>query len=390
MQAARQIGLLFPLYFRFYAYEAVSGMVEYAAADRRLHFRDLRFARVEQIAALLAAARLDGLIVGLDSVEYAAVKPHLPRRKPLVNIHPDLLAPGIPTVCIAPQAVAQAVVEYFAGLGYASLGVFGKRGTNVYQDLVQHTALLARERGLRFGNHSVLLPDAVYPDGAKAPEPAVDEWLRRLPKPAGVVTTGGYSAIFLDRTAKRLGYDVPGDLAILSRSDDEICLFADPPISALRSLGKEIGHTALAVLDRTLRGAPHPGGRIVLPAPGIIERQSTGFPSGMDEGIRRAAAFIRAHACEGIAVADVLREVRILSRTRFYENFAKYFGRSPAAEILRLRTDAAKRQLERTNLSVGQIAEACGFTSHSQFTDTFRSKLGLSPLAWRRRNHSPD
>ena len=381
MNDIRHVGLLLPLYFHHFSHGAVAGMVGYAASHPHLHFVDLRYGAVAEIPERLAGGRWDGLITRLDRDDYLRVRQALPRRKPMVNIHPDLLAPRIPSVGLDMRLAAREVFAYFRSSGYAQVAVFGKRDTMMFEVLAAEAS--ARHPGRSFGlDHRV----SIHSETSAFPPPnrSVDRWLRRLPKPVGVLTTGGYSAAYLVRTALRLGYAVPDEVAVLSATDDEICLFADPPISALDNLAERIGARALAMLDRTFAGEAHPRGLTAMQVPPVIERKSTGVPTGVDPLIRDAMLFIRARACEGIGVRDVLRSVPGLSRTRLYEQFARYFGRSPAAEMTRLRLEAAKHLLEATNLPVGEVALRAGFSSQAYLTDAFRAKLGLSPSAWRK------
>ena len=103
-----------------------------------------------------------------------------------------------------------------------------------------------------------------------APLPELDQWLRAAPKPIAVTTIGGYSASLLAQAALRLGISIPDDLAILSLSDDETCLFTTPPISAFRSVGAEIGQLALHLIDSRLKGRAFPKGCTEVSPPTII------------------------------------------------------------------------------------------------------------------------
>jgi len=278
-------------------------------------------------------------------------------------------------------------VDYFCGQGYRNIASVVNRRSGGGREVATIMDDLAATHGFSHSAHAVPIPRYVYESRKRMqPDPKLDSWLQGLPKPIGIVTTGGYSATFIEQSASRQGFLVPGDVAILSRSDDEVCLYGDPPISAIDRRGPEIGGIALRILDETLQGGTHPRGQITLSSPGVIERRSTGFPSGMPEDIKQAALWIRDHACEGLDVAGLLQHIRTLSRTRLYDGFSKYLGHSPAAEIRRVRINSAKCQLAQTNLSVGAISENCGYSGHSLFTEAFRQSTGMTPLAWRKQH----
>jgi LacI family transcriptional regulator len=214
--------------------------------------------------------------------------------------------------------------------------------------------------------------------------PEFEEWLRDLPHPAGILCSGGYSAMIAVRSARRAGLDVPGAISVLSRSDDLVCVFSDPPISSFRSVGPAVGELALSTLVRHLNGEPLPRGEIRLPAPSIVERDSTGVPEGIDRTLRSAVRFIRSRALDGITVDDILSSVPGLSRSRFYRQFEEHFGHTPAREIQRLRIEDAKFQLRYTRKSLNEIARACSFKTIAHFSTVFARETGLSPRKWRK------
>src|SRR4051794_1152924 len=97
-----------------------------------------------------------------------------------------------------------------------------------------------------------------------------------------------------------------------------------------------------------------------IPPLGVVTRRSTDVLAIEDRTISAAVRFIREHACEGITVEDVLAGLP-LSRSVFERRFAKTFGRTPKAEILRTQLDRVKRLLAETDLPLKQIASKAGF-----------------------------
>lgn len=67
----------------------------------------------------------------------------------------------------------------------------------------------------------------------------------------------------------------------------------------------------------------------------------------------------------------------------------RLFGTSPHEYLLRVRTNAACRLLETTNLTVTVIALETGFFDHSHFTRVFRRIMNITPGAYRHR-HAPE
>ncbi len=73
-----------------------------------------------------------------------------------------------------------------------------------------------------------------------------------------------------------------------------------------------------------------------------------------------------------------------LSETHMRRIFKKELGVSPVEYLAEIRMGNAKRLLAtQRNLSIGQVALECGYTSIYYFSNTFRDKVGCSPSTYR-------
>lgn len=72
------------------------------------------------------------------------------------------------------------------------------------------------------------------------------------------------------------------------------------------------------------------------------------------------------------------------SVSRFSELYRARFGLAPKAELLQIRRRLAARLLVDTTLSVGEIAERCGFRSIYHFSKSFKKEWGMAPAEYRR------
>ncbi len=84
----------------------------------------------------------------------------------------------------------------------------------------------------------------------------------------------------------------------------------------------------------------------------------------------------------------VLSLSEVASRTgfsisRFSRCFKETFGMGFSDYLLTLRCDRARRLLETTRLSIGQIAQDCGFQSASYFIQQFKRRVGKTPQSYR-------
>ena len=94
-------------------------------------------------------------------------------------------------------------------------------------------------------------------------------------------------------------------------------------------------------------------------------------------------SYIRQCACDGINVADVLEQVP-LNRRDLERRFNRLLGRSPAAEIRRVRLNRAKELLASSDLPISKVAEAVGFEYVERFVPLFRKHVGVTPLVYRK------
>ena len=71
-----------------------------------------------------------------------------------------------------------------------------------------------------------------------------------------------------------------------------------------------------------------------------------------------------------------------------FDNFARVFteevGEPPAGYVERVRIEAARRQLEQCDDTVGAIAARCGFGTPETLRRSFIRRLGVSPDQYRR------
>ena len=104
-----------------------------------------------------------------------------------------------------------------------------------------------------------------------------------------------------------------------------------------------------------------------------------------DPTVVQALRYIQTHAYQGIVVEDVLRQIPV-SRRFLERQFHRLLGRLPGEEIRRLRMQRGRQLLLDSELTVEQIAGACGYSGATQFGAAFRKCFGTTPLAFRKRN----
>jgi AraC-like DNA-binding protein len=118
-------------------------------------------------------------------------------------------------------------------------------------------------------------------------------------------------------------------------------------------------------LSRWYSGASHPGARRLYrigEALGLLE-----------------------HRLDGPVTTEELIELTGLSASTLNRAFHRAVGLSPLAYHMRLRLRRAGDLLRGSDLSVTEVAASCGFYDANYFARRFRSAMGLSPSAYRKR-----
>ena len=83
-------------------------------------------------------------------------------------------------------------------------------------------------------------------------------------------------------------------------------------------------------------------------------------------------------------IAELARRVA-MSERNFVRRFTDEVGLSPAKFVARIRIDAARHELERSNDTVAAIARRCGFGTCETLRRTLHRQIGISPEAYRQR-----
>jgi LacI family transcriptional regulator len=160
--------------------------------------------------------------------------------------------------------------------------------------------------------------------------------------------------------------------------DDLFCEVSTPPLSSISVLAP--GHSRRDAKSHDWRPSPAKAAH-ARPPHGVVSRQSTDVLSIDDPTVVRALRYI--HMPITALWSTTLREVPI-SRRSLEIQFRSYLGRSPAEEIRRIRLDRGRQLLGRRELSITEIALACGFSNATRFGVAFRKCFGTTPRAFRK------
>jgi AraC family transcriptional regulator of arabinose operon len=97
----------------------------------------------------------------------------------------------------------------------------------------------------------------------------------------------------------------------------------------------------------------------------------------------RALKIADAHYAELHSAADLARRVGI-SASRLQSLFRQAGRESPSDMIWRLKAEHALQMIRSTGLTLGEIAESCGYANPCHLSRSFKRHTGLSPRELRR------
>jgi AraC family transcriptional regulator len=98
---------------------------------------------------------------------------------------------------------------------------------------------------------------------------------------------------------------------------------------------------------------------------------------------RKAREFLDASIEGDISLSRLAAECGLSAR-HFARAFQQSLGVPPHRYLLKRRVERAKDLLERSSLSLLDVALSCGFADQSHFTRVFRASVGATPGVWRR------
>lgn len=242
---------------------------------------------------------------------------------------------------------------------------------------------------------TLLIPGGIGADTARA-KPDVIDWIKTASARRVVtVCTGAFLAAqagLLDgcpatthwASAGRLASEFPNIAVdpdpIFIRSSDRVWTAAGVTAGIDLALalveddyGTDIAQTVARWLVLYLR---RPGGQTQFAAP-------VWMPRAKRAPIREVQELIEAEP-GGLHRISELAQRAAMSPRHFTRVFTDEVGEAPGAYVERIRTDAARRQLEETDDTITVIATRCGFGTAETMRRNFVRRLGISPDQYRK------
>jgi len=327
----------------------------------------------------------DGVIARITTPEMAR---ELARaRVPIVNMaYIPWKSFGFAQVTADEAKVGIAAAEHFLSRGYRHFAYCGPRSYTYYVD----RCAPAFEQAVRGAGHRCAFyrkaATSTADRGWPAQRASLIRWLARLPKPVAVLTWNADRGRQVIDACHAGVIRVPEDVAVLSAEDDHVMAeLSMPPLSCIDHGPRRIGYAAAELLQRMMGGSAAPKKSLLFAPLGVVARRSSDALAIEAGPMADAVRFIRDRFVEPVQVPDIAKSCGI-SRRSLEQQFLQTLGRSPAAELRRLRLERAQRLLSQTNLSIETIATASGFNHAEVMTRLFQRETGGSPSEFRRQS----
>ncbi len=213
----------------------------------------------------------------------------------------------------------------------------------------------------------------------------LDAWLENLPKPCGIFAANDYVARHVISCCHRKGISLPDEISVVGVDNEQaICESSNTTISSVQCDFFSAGQLAGRLACRLAREPKTLCEDAIFGVTCVVRRQSSRIYLRSDERVVKAVDYIRTHALDGIGVSDVVAQMgcsRRLAELRFRE----VAGCSILDEIRDVRISAAMEMLHQTNVSVSEVAVACGYSTPGSLRKAFQSVCGEALSEWRRK-----
>jgi LacI family transcriptional regulator len=307
---------------------------------------------------------------------------------PVVSLSGMLHDAGLPRVIVDHYAIGRLAADHLLQCGFRRLGYYGIRGPWYSQQ---------REKGFRDRANEAGVPCSVF-DQLPATDSRmswqkrvapVDQWLKTLKPPVGIMAVHDFRARILLEECFRLGLDVPHDVALIGADNDPtVCEICQPTLSSISRNAWQIGYEAAALLDKLMSGKSPRQKEILFPPEGVVLRRSTDTIAVDDPHVSAAVHYMHDHLAEISGVESLLEQVPV-SRRFLEKRFQRLFGCTPYQYLCRLRIEKAKRLLFGSErIKMRTLAKNCGFTNSDHLRLVFLRTSGMTPAEYRRKKQS--
>ena len=322
----------------------------------------------------------DGIIARIQN--QALAEEVLATRIPTVDVLGVIPNP-FPLVHVNDVMIAEMAAEHLLERGFRNFGFFGISGEN--WSVRRRDAFIEAVRKENGKVNVYELPRrSPQENNWETMENDLAEWIRKLPKPAGVMICSDQRGPQLLEACRRAGAQVPDEVAVIGVDNDEpLCEVCNPPLSSISAGHAQVGFMAAEVLQQLIKHSTVQPKNVFVDPKGVVTRLSTEVLAIQDRKLATVLRIIRENACVGLEV-DELAKIVGYSRSVLQRRFRGLLKRSIHQEIINAKLKRAQELLSQTELSLVDIAEKAGFKHQEYMGAVFRARIGKTPAQYRR------
>ena len=206
------------------------------------------------------------------------------------------------------------------------------------------------------------------------------QWLSALPRPCGVFAVNDEIARHVCAACRTACLHIPKDVSLIGVDNNpKRCETDGPALSSIQIDFERMGYLAARMLAERSENRAAVGPLMV------ARRKSTSGRGRHEHRMLEAMEMIRREACDGLTAAALAARFDC-SRRLFNMRFREATGHSVLDEILHVRLERAFTLLSQTDMSIGAVADFCGFRSYWALDFLFRTRFGMSMGKWRKLN----
>ena len=366
-------------------------------ADYALEHTDWRLELVdpEILQDVSSVRKFDGLIVRV--MDDATADILRKSRRPVVDTYGRRDDNPLPSIRLDDATIAKVAYECFAEHHYHAFAYCGFPGVRFSDARGRAFAALAEKAGatVSFYGGKGTVTDKFFRDEKTdvSDSKALSTWLKSIPKPIALFCCNDLRAMQVLKTCSDLGFDIPGEIAVLGVDNDVLlCTFTNPSLSSVMTDPFSLGRRAAEMLDGQMRtgGRNGKGSGVKCATPclwtpkKVVERMSTDAYPFKTPWLGDAVRYIRRNFAKGVTAKDVDAFIGY-SHPKVNQAFNEELGHTVKKEILLQRSRQACSLLRETNCTVSEIALRCGYQRVQYFVGSFSEEFKMTPEAWRRR-----
>ena len=303
---------------------------------------------------------------------------------PIVNLATHLPELQTPSITMDHYAIGELAARHLLERNFRRFGYYGPSDLLFAQLRRDGFCNAVRQAGCDVKVLEVQAVDHSAGHHVDDQEQHIDQWLRQLDPPVGILASSDLRASMVLEACQRLRLRVPTDVSVMGVDNDPmVCDFCDPPLTSISRNDYQVGYEAAALLDQMMEGNPAPEKPVRIPPAGVVERRSSDTVAVEDPLVAEAIQYMRQHVGEHFGVEELLEQLPLSRRSLEYR-FRSSLGRSPYDYLNQIRVDKAKRLLSDPHRSsLTKIAMDCGFGDLRRFRIVFQRLVSANPAEYR-------